>query len=273
MHSNAARSEPSNASSARSMRSDAWKIGVSSGHFVEAGPQLPHSGTRTEFSEDKMVIVGVGQPGGGLNFNESFASGLVLYTGSGMWPYEAGSLINSLYVTASHHGSYPFVSAQSGHSALGYAYIDSNGVVSFPHNVGEPFDVTRSIQEVHHALDQDPIVDGFDHPGEFILNRAFASDPESVAQWFQNYITTEPASSRVADILRLLGRFTPYTPAWRREIVAAALSSPSVEVRDAATQAVESWAESELTALLRSHVESTPWLAAYAAQVVRDLEG
>ena len=78
---------------------------------------------------------------------------------------------------------------------------------------------------------------------------------------------------KVADILQLLGRFTPYTSVWRREIIAAALNSPSVEVRDAATQAVKSWAEPELTALLRSHVEITPWLAAYAAQVARDLEG
>ena len=271
MHSNAARSsQPVNFPRA-------WQIGVPSGYPVEAGPQLTLSGTRTEFLGDKMVIVGVGPPGGGLNFNGFFASagGLVLYTESGTRPLEAGNPINPSYTTAliSHHGSYPFVSAQSGHSALGYAYIDSNGVVSFPHNISEPFDVTRSIQEVHHTLDQDPIVDGFDHPGEFILNRAFASDPESLALWFQKYITTEPASSRVADILRLLGRFSPYTLAWRREIIAAALSSPSVEVRDAATQAAESWAKPELTALLRSHVEITPWLTAYAAQVVRDLEG
>ena len=76
MHSNAAQLEPGNAPSARSMHSNAWKIEIPSGYPVEAGPQLTHSGTRTEFLEDKIVIVGVGrEPGGGLNFNDSFCFG------------------------------------------------------------------------------------------------------------------------------------------------------------------------------------------------------
>ena len=63
----------------------------------------------------------------------------------------------------------------------------------------------------------------------------------------------------------------PYRLEWRYQIVSAALGLPSLDIRDAAIQAVESWAETELIELLLSHTDSAPWLAEYAAQVVRDL--
>ncbi len=90
-------------------------------------------------------------------------------------------------------------------------------------------------------------------------------------RWFERLITEYPDASNIADILRLLARFKPYTPQWRQQIVRAALGSRSPDVRDAAMQAVESWAEPQLADLLSSHTDTAPWLAEYAAKVVRDL--
>jgi hypothetical protein len=142
-----------------------------------------------------------------------------------------------------------------------------NASVSY---VGEPpnaFSIDSFIKELRSALAQDPVVDGFKHAAEPILERAFAREPEKLAYWFEGLIMERPD----ADLLRLLARFKPYTPQWRQQIVRAALGSSSPDVRDAAMQAVESWAEPQLVDLLRSHTETARWLAEYAAQVVRDL--
>lgn len=133
------------------------------------------------------------------------------------------------------------------------------------------FSIDGSIKDLDSALAQDPVVDGFKHPAEPILVRAFAREPEKLGYWFERSLTEHSDASKIADILRVLARFKPCTPRWRQQIVRAALASRSPDVRDAAIQAVESWAEAELTDLLRSHTETAPWLADYVARVVRDL--
>jgi hypothetical protein len=55
-------------------------------------------------------------------------------------------------------------------------------------------------------------------------------------------------------------------------ILRQTLRSPSVEVRDAAVQAAELWADSDSLRCLREQRETTPWLADYIKKVVRDLE-
>jgi hypothetical protein len=131
----------------------------------------------------------------------------------------------------------------------------------------------RVARDVYNTLQQEPLRDGFYHPAESILVQAFAVQPKAAADWFCKYLSQRPTSSTSAEILRLLSRFTPYTPEWRRNIVEVALLSTSAEVRDAAMQAVESWADPALVSVLRAHSESERWLAKYAEQIVRDLEG
>jgi phosphatidylethanolamine/phosphatidyl-N-methylethanolamine N-methyltransferase len=128
------------------------------------------------------------------------------------------------------------------------------------------------VQNLHQTLQQEPVLDGFDHPGLSLLIEAFEDYPDSATQWIQDQLTSPTRPSVAADILRLLCRFKPRTPSWRRDIVVAALESKSDEVRDAAIQAVETWREPELLAALRAHSDAAPWLADYATQVIRDLE-
>lgn len=127
------------------------------------------------------------------------------------------------------------------------------------------------LRDVHQSLQQEPVLDGFDHPGLTILIDAFGNYPDAAARWMKDQLANPARASVAADILRLLCRFKPGTPVWRSEIVATALQSNADELRDAAIQAVESWAEPELVMLLEGHADAAPWLADYAAQVLEDL--
>lgn len=126
--------------------------------------------------------------------------------------------------------------------------------------------------EFYHSLQQEPVLDGFNHPAEYILENTFATHVGEAEKWIFKQVTSSSSHpSRAADILRLLCRFRPSTPEWRRKIVDAALKSGSVEVRDAAIQAIETWTEPELVDILEAHSEPIAWLSDYAAKVIRDL--
>ena len=56
-------------------------------------------------------------------------------------------------------------------------------------------------------------------------------------------------------------------------LVRDGLAMDSVEIRDAAIQAAESWGDSELLDVLRSHSETEPWLQQYILDVIDDLAG
>jgi len=142
------------------------------------------------------------------------------------------------------------------------------GYVTDPVNL---FRVESVIEDLDSALAQEPVVDGFNHPAEPILERAFERQPERLAHRFERLISEHLDSSKVADILRLFARLRPYRSEWRQQIVRTALGSSSPDVRDAAIQAIESWGEPGLTDLLRSHTDTADWLAQYAAGVLRDL--
>ena len=76
----------------------------------------------------------------------------------------------------------------------------------------------------------------------------------------------------VADTLRLLTQLTPATPEWRAKLIEEALRSPSVVVRDAAIQAIETWEEPALFSLLRRHVDPDAWLQSYKTTLIAQLE-
>jgi phosphatidylethanolamine/phosphatidyl-N-methylethanolamine N-methyltransferase len=139
--------------------------------------------------------------------------------------------------------------------------------------VAAPDDFRVHLRDLYQALQQEPVLDGLDHPGVAILIEAFEDDPDVAARWMLNQLADPAGPAMVSDILRLLCRFKPQTSAWRRNVVAAALRSTSVELRDAAIQAVESWGDPELVALLSAHADVAPWLDDYATQVVKDLAG
>jgi len=82
------------------------------------------------------------------------------------------------------------------------------------------------------------------------------------------------AAPLAAELLRLIARHRPDPVGglWAK-VVVEALAASVVEVRDAAIQLVESWATAELTALLATHREAVPWLAAYVSDVLRELRG
>jgi len=133
-----------------------------------------------------------------------------------------------------------------------------------------PFD--SYVRHIHESIQQEPVLDGTNHAGQSILSEAFKRESAVADRWILALIRDPSQASFAADILRLLCRFRPRSADWRRTIVETALQSPSIEMRDAAIQAVESWADRELVCVLRGHDEPDRFLSDYAAQVLRDLD-
>lgn len=129
------------------------------------------------------------------------------------------------------------------------------------------------LADYHRALLNEPVLDGFDHPGSAILARHIANDPELTRSLLSEILGNSSRISEAADTIRLLSRLKPFDARWRQSVVRLALLSPSLAIRDAAMQAVESWAEFELLELLKQHPESDAWLANYARQIIADHSG
>jgi hypothetical protein len=85
----------------------------------------------------------------------------------------------------------------------------------------------RLSQALHQTLRQEPVLDGFDHPGEPILQQMFNDYAAESSKWVNTLLAESDETSRKADILKLLCRFKPQTLNWRRNIVTIALQSPS----------------------------------------------
>ncbi len=123
------------------------------------------------------------------------------------------------------------------------------------------------------AFQEESVLDGFDHAGEGILQDYIDQSGLRAKDIFLNLMGRTSFESSSADMLRLLSRLEPFDSEWRASLVQTALSSSSLEIRDAAIQAVENWEESELVVLLKQHKEKDDFLRDYAEQVVEDLEG
>lgn len=81
-----------------------------------------------------------------------------------------------------------------------------------------------------------------------------------------------PRARLLADFLRLAGRVHPDAQL-RTELLEQSLASEDIQVRDAAVQAAELWADSSSVSALRQHQEKAPWLADYIQRVIQDVEG
>ena len=123
------------------------------------------------------------------------------------------------------------------------------------------------------AFDADPLEDGVSHPAERIVREALqsADDGSPIFAILRALSADAEHPGLSASVLRCLSRWRPGTPAWRAGIVRSVLAADDVEMRDAAVQAAESWGGPEMRHVLRSHVETTPWLRVYLQEVVEDL--
>lgn len=137
---------------------------------------------------------------------------------------------------------------------------------------GIVYGLREQLPALYLAFQEEPVLDGVDHAGEGILQDYIEGNGLKAKDILLRLIATSPAPT-TADMLRLLSRLEPFDVAWRVSAVQTALSSSSVEMRDAAIQAIENWEDSELVDLLKHHEEQDEFLRQYAKQVIEDLEG
>lgn len=131
----------------------------------------------------------------------------------------------------------------------------------------------RFEREVWGSLENNPVEDGYCHPLEQLLQKAFDKNASEASRWIRRLVF-HPGRAPVvaASVLRCLGRCPqPADASWRSQLVREALGDRDAEVRDAAIQAAESWGGRQLVEVLRSHQEEEPWLRDYLRRVIRDL--
>ena len=125
------------------------------------------------------------------------------------------------------------------------------------------------------SFEVDSVEDDMGHPAEDVISEALRSaEDERVHDWIRAFCTDAAQPSFAASTLRCLGRHDYVgTTLWRVSLLRDTLAMDSVEIRDAAVQAAESWGDSEFVEVLRSHIEPERWLRQYILDVVGDLAG
>ena len=122
------------------------------------------------------------------------------------------------------------------------------------------------------SFEDEPLEDGMWHPAEKIIGDALSSTDERALAWLEDICLDASQSSFAASVLRCLGRHANVgAVSWRVGLVRNCLAEDSVEIRDAAVQAVEGWEDHALIAVLESHDETETWLRRYIKDVVEDL--
>ena len=125
------------------------------------------------------------------------------------------------------------------------------------------------------SFEDNPFEDGMDHPAEGIIAETLRSAKgQRVLEWLGTFSTDASQPSFAASVLRCLGRHGSVgTVPWRVGLVRDGLTMDSVEIRDAAVQAAESWGDTDLLDVLGLHSEPEPWLRQYIVDVIDDLAG
>ena len=127
----------------------------------------------------------------------------------------------------------------------------------------------RLARRLSRAFETEPLEDGWSHPAEDILAGVFAH--ERAAEWLTALCVGPARTSDAASTLACLARLhRPGDGTWRKELVRRALAIEDIELRDAAVQAAESWADRELGDILRHHRDRVSWLQDYIERVIRD---
>ena len=127
-------------------------------------------------------------------------------------------------------------------------------------------------KQIRTALEADPIEDGYSHPAEASLEKVIRDSSHHAGDWLIDILSSHRWNASLrAGLLRLLSRQKPLTKEWRLRVIQVCLSSPNLELRDAAVQAAESWEDAGAVQLLQEHREPCTWLADYISRVTRDL--
>lgn len=150
--------------------------------------------------------------------------------------------------------------------ALGHA--DEKRVASPEERSGA---TARFEYSLYAAFETEPFEDGMDHPADEIIADALSSgDEQSILAWLRERSLDAGRPGFAASVLRCLGRqYDPGTEAWRAALVRDALAVDNVQIRDAAVQAAEQWADPGLIDVLASHRDTEQWLAEYIDMVVK----
>ena len=127
--------------------------------------------------------------------------------------------------------------------------------------------------ELRASFEDSPVEDGMGHPAERIIAKTLAQVGDKRAlRWLKDFCVDVSQPVFAASVLRCLARNDSIgTTSWRGDIVRDSLASDSVEMRDAAIQAVETWGDLSLLEPLRAHSDPEPWLQQYVLDVIDDL--
>ena len=131
----------------------------------------------------------------------------------------------------------------------------------------------RLAAELRASFEDLSVEDGVGHPAERIIAKALvqAGDKRAI-RWLRDFCGDASSPVFAASVLRCLARVDGAgSVSWRVGLVRDGLAMDSVEIRDAAIQAAESWGDSEMVEVLRAHSEPEPWLRQYLYDVIDDL--
>ena len=125
------------------------------------------------------------------------------------------------------------------------------------------------------SFESEPVEDGMEHPADTIIVDAYRSaNGRHVFNWLKSFSTNASQPRFAASVLRCIGRIDNFgTVSWRVGVIRDCLAIDEVEIRDAAVQAAELWADVEVVGVLRFHLEPESWLREYILDVADELAG
>ena len=111
------------------------------------------------------------------------------------------------------------------------------------------------------------------HPAESVITAVLDSeDRDTVLRSIRSFCLDSSNPAFAAAVFVCVARQPGVgTARWREELVRGGLAVDEVEVRDAAMQAAEYWADSGLLHVLSAHSEPVGWLDEYRRGVMDDL--
>lgn len=125
------------------------------------------------------------------------------------------------------------------------------------------------IKKLRIAIADIPVEDGIFHSSEEILRNALTTSNDIYTlDLLQELIADERYPHFVSSVLLCLSRLDPGTQEWRANIIETALHSKHLELRDAAVQAAEIWADKGTITILKNHNDDVDWLQDYICEVV-----
>jgi len=126
------------------------------------------------------------------------------------------------------------------------------------------------ITDISQELNSTRVEAGISHLAEQVLSAHLRTYGE--AGILDAVRSKSPAQATA--FIQMLGHCANVSSTLRSEIVSWALESTNVQVRDAAVQTAENWADRALIPLLRAHraKEKIGWLCGYITEVIADIE-